>query len=267
MMSNKLLRDPRLRSVDWQDLTHLNPLEVFVELLISVPWLLASLYLAGTGLFPLALVCSFFFFLTGLRQVHSAYHYTLGLSRRGTEWVMFLLSVLMLGSMHAIQRNHLRHHKDPLGPEDVEGESARYSPLKSILVGPRFAFQLQVHGFRLANRGQRQWIVAEWAANLGVAALVFFVFDIPVFKYHLTAMLVGQCLSSFFAVWTVHHDLDPDLALARTLRQPVLNRITYNMFFHVEHHLYPQVPTSRLPELARRLDEEMPELREQKVLS
>ena len=265
-MSNKLLRDHRLRSVEWRDLTYLNRFDVMTELLISLPWLVASLYLAQIDLLPIALVCSFFFFLTGLRQVHSAYHYSLGLSRWATEWVMFFLSVLMLGSMHAIQRNHLQHHKDPLGPEDVEGESAQYSLLKSILAGPRFVLRLQVNGFRLANQSQRRWIVSEWIANLVVAILVFFVIEINALKYHLLAMLIGQNLSSFFAVWTVHHDLDPDVVLARTLRRPLLNRITYNMFYHVEHHLFPQLPTSRLPELADRLDQKLPEMREHKVL-
>jgi fatty acid desaturase len=52
--------------------------------------------------------------------VHNAYHYALGVSRAATEWVMLALSVLMLGSMHAVQVNHLRHHRYCLGEEDVE---------------------------------------------------------------------------------------------------------------------------------------------------
>jgi fatty acid desaturase len=30
------------------------------------------------------------------------------------------------------------------------------------------------------------------------------------------------------------------------------------MFFHLEHHLFPQVPTAHLPLLARRLDNACP---------
>jgi fatty acid desaturase len=33
------------------------------------------------------------------------------------------------------------------------------------------------------------------------------------------------------------------------------------MFFHLEHHLFPQVPTARLHILARRLDAAEPEAR------
>ncbi len=36
--------------------------------------------------------------------------------------------------------------------------------------------------------------------------------------------------------------------------------MTYSMFYHLEHHLVPAVPTIKLPELARRIDEALPEL-------
>ena len=32
------------------------------------------------------------------------------------------------------------------------------------------------------------------------------------------------------------------------------NLVSDDMFYHLEHHLFPAVPTSRLPELAARLD-------------
>jgi fatty acid desaturase len=47
---------------------------------------------------------------------------------------------------------------------------------------------------------------------------------------------------------------------ARTIRNPLKARLTDAMFYHVEHHLYPAVPTRRLPILARRLDRVAPDL-------
>jgi fatty acid desaturase len=73
-------------------------------------------------------------------------------------------------------------------------------------------------------------------------------------------MVVGQCFTSFFAVWTVHHDCENPGPFARTLRGVLKNVATYNMFFHVEHHLFPAVPTCHLPQLAERLDQAAPEL-------
>ena len=80
------------------------------------------------------------------------------------------------------------------------------------------------------------------------------------FRYHVCAMIAGQCLTSFFAVWTVHHDCEREGAFARTLRGVLKNVATYSMFFHVEHHLFPAVPTRHLPQLAERLDKAAPEL-------
>jgi fatty acid desaturase len=37
------------------------------------------------------------------------------------------------------------------------------------------------------------------------------------------------------------------------------------MFYHLEHHLFPAVPTSHLPELARRLDAVAPALNSKRV--
>jgi fatty acid desaturase len=72
--------------------------------------------------------------------------------------------------------------------------------------------------------------------------------------------------TAFFAVWTVHHGCERDRGpIARTIRGRVKALISYEMFFHVEHHLYPGVPTSRLPALARRLDAVAPELAARRV--
>jgi hypothetical protein len=45
----------------------------------SLPWLVASWIAAAHRLYPVALGCSFTFFLTGLRRAHNAHHYALGL--------------------------------------------------------------------------------------------------------------------------------------------------------------------------------------------
>jgi len=258
-MSQKTLRDTRVRSVEWKDLTHLSAGEIVKELLLSLPWLVASLWLAHAGWYLLALPASFLFFLVGLRQVHNAYHYALGLSRRGSDWVMFALSVLMLGSMHAVQINHLEHHLHCLDENDVEGASARMPAWKAVLLGPLFPIRLHVNAWKKARSASFYWIVAELVTTVGLA-LAACAIPVPWFRYHVLAMAAGQCLTSFFAVWTVHHDCNQPGPFARTLRGLLKNGVTYNMFFHVEHHLFPAVPTCHLPQLARRLDEAAPEL-------
>jgi fatty acid desaturase len=55
------------------------------------------------------------------------------------------------------------------------------------------------------------------------------------------------------------------LEIARTLRNRLKSAVAFDMFFHVEQHLFPRVPTCRLPELARRLDQVAPELGRKQV--
>lgn len=263
-MQPEIFRDSRIRSVQWRDLTRLSSIEILKELGLSLPWLAAALWLANARLYVLALPASFMFFLVGLRQVHNAYHYALGLSRRGSDWVMFALSALMLGSMHAVQINHLEHHQHCLGEDDVEGASARMPAWKAVLVGPLFPVRLHINALKKAKakktRGASfKWIVAELAVTAAILATAAFLPSVWL-RYHVAAMLAGQCLTSFFAVWTVHHDCETTGVFARTLRGALKNFATYNMFFHVEHHLFPAVPTCHLPQLAERLDQAAPEL-------
>jgi len=43
------------------------------------------------------------------------------------------------------------------------------------------------------------------------------------------------------------HDCDRTHFIARTLRKKVENYLSFAMFYHVEHHIFPQVPTCHLP--------------------
>jgi fatty acid desaturase len=251
--------DDRLRGVEWRDLLPLSRGEVVYETLITTPWLAGSLigwYLAETthlAFAAVALVSAFFFFLTGLRQVHNAYHRALGLGRRATDLTMLALSVAMMSAMHAVQTTHLNHHRHCLDEADVEGDAAQRSWWQALICGPVFALRLHRSGWALARPRTRGWIVAEavaMAITITAAALI----DWTPLRAHVATMIAGQCYTAFFAVWTVHHDCQPLGHIARTQRGWLKNVVSYDMFHHVEHHLFPAVPTCHLPELSRRLD-------------
>ncbi|MFQ5844462.1 MAG: fatty acid desaturase [Planctomycetota bacterium] len=264
-MSVKVFDDERIRSVRWHDLAGLRPWETVKELVLPLPWLAASLLLAHRGLYAPALACSFLFYLAGLRQVHDAYHQNLGISRRAGNALMFALSVLMLGSMHVVRHNHLHHHRHCLDDEDVEGASARMSGWRALLLGPVFPVRQHAHALRAAKPRQRHWMAAELAANAAWIGFVFAVLRAPALCYHVVAMAAGQAFSAFFCVWTVHHGCDSSHRIARTLRSRLKSFLSMGMFFHLEHHLFPKVPTCRLPILAERLDRAAPELQEMQV--
>ncbi len=259
--SSDIFHDSRLRDVGWRDLVPVTPFEILREPLLPAAWLAVSLLTAAYGHQIIALGFSFVFFLTGLRLIHNAFHSALGLSRRATEVVLWTMSLVMLGSMHAVQFNHLRHHRLALGEGDVEGRHADMPAWRALLFGPAFPILLHVTALREGNRKLRATVLGELLLSAVWIVLVFRGFDSGVFRYHVSAMALGQCLTAFFAVWTVHHHCDRTHYIARTLRNKFKNGITFNMFLHIEHHLYPRVPTCHLPELSRRIDRAAPELK------
>jgi fatty acid desaturase len=253
--------------VKWRDLVELKPREKVWELSLSTPWLCLSLWFYHHGWWWAGAPASFYFFLTGLRQSHNAQHYALGLSRRLQDAVLFILSVAMLASMHAVQVTHLHHHRHCLEAEDVEGDNARSPWWRTLLTGPLFPFRLHRAAWRLAAPDKRRWILAELATIVIWIFVVVIVLPFPALQWHVAAMLLGECLTGFFAVWTVHHDCDPAVDIGRTQRRRWLNALTYHMFLHLEHHLFPAVPTAHLPQLSERIDQAAPEFMTKQVLT
>lgn len=262
----QVLRSGRLAGVEWRDLVALTPAETTRELTLCLPWLALSLALAAGHWWPLALAASFMMFLTGLRQVHNGHHRALGIGRRANDWFLFAMSMVMLGAMRAVKFNHLRHHKLCMTEGDVEARSARMSGGQAIAFGPLFPLLLHRTALKLGDAATRRWVSAELAANAAWIAAVFSWFDLAMLRYHVAVMAVAQCLTAFFAVWTVHHDTAGAPFPARTQRGRLKNLVSYAMFLHVEHHLFPQVPTCHLPALARRLDAAAPELTKAMVI-
>lgn len=144
--------------------------------------------------------------------------------------------------------------------EDLEAASAHLPAYKAILFGPVFPVLLHHAALTMGSARVRRWTQLELLLCVVSVTCVLIFLSGSFLAYHVAVMLIGQCLTAFFAVWTVHHDCDRSHFIARTVRGRIKALSTYNMFFHMEHHLFPGVPTRNLPVLAGRLDELAPEL-------
>lgn len=248
-----------VKKVQWKDLRALSVREMLIENNLTIPWFVISLTLAYYGYYLFALPFSAFFFLTALRQVHNGFHNSLGTNKFLTWLSLFLNSILMVVSIHAVKFNHIRHHKYCLTEDDYEGKSAGMTWYGAILYGPVHIFLIHKVTYQLGNKNYRRKMLLELAA---IALFVFlaFYFNIHFLIYHIIVMVIGEFLMAFFAVWTVHHHTEDSPEFARTQRAGWKNKITFSMFYHLEHHLFPAVPTIKLPELAKRIDEALPEL-------
>jgi fatty acid desaturase len=255
----------RIADLKWQDLVSLRRTEVALNLSLSAPWLAGSLWAAQQGLYWLAAPCSAVFFLTALRQAHDAYHASIGVPRRWLDTLLVTLTLMMLCSTHAIRHTHLVHHQDPLGDGDAEGGWARLPAWKALALGILFSIRTHAEALRTGSPRTRRWVHAELAliAAVWLAAMAS---DITWLRYHVVAMIASNALVGFFAVWSVHHGCNEKGVFARTERRAWTNRLTVNLLYHVEHHLFPAVPCNHLPELARRLDLVAPEWTVKRVL-
>ncbi|WP_205007900.1 fatty acid desaturase [Sphingosinithalassobacter portus] len=244
-----------MRKLPWRDLTPMTQREGLIECLHPLPWLGASWVAASYGWWLVALPASFLFFLTALRLNHEAVHGNLGFSPRGHRRVLHGLSLLMLGSNHSVAYNHLKHHSRIGTPEDIEGKCGRMSALRVLAYGPAFPIETHANAWRHGGSAVRRRMAVD--AGLNVAMVAVAVASGAAFLlYHLAAMLVAQCLTGFFAVWITHHDVEDSGLDARTQRSALINCLSYNMFLHLEHHLFPAVPVKRLGMLAARIDAE-----------
>lgn len=239
------------KGIVWTDLTTLRGWETAREILHPLPWLMVSLTLYASPLWPLGFIASFMMFLCALRLNHEAIHGNLGLPRRWDFVIMHALSGLMLGSNTADAFCHMQHHKHSGGPEDHEGKCSHMRWYQALLYGPRFPIDLNRATWQHGGPIWRERMLRDGAVVVGVVGTGALV-NHPALCLHLSAMATAQCLTAFFAVWITHQGTSAGLA-GRSQRG-VLARLAYLMFYHREHHLFPRVPVSRLPRLAARLD-------------
>lgn len=252
----------RLREVEWRDLVPMRAIDGIVECLHPAPWLLGSWAFAALALWPAALPCSFMFFLTALRLNHEAIHGNLGLGGRGHRLVLHGLSALMLGSNSAVAFNHLQHHAHLGTAKDIEGKAGRMSGWRVLGYGPLFPVEMHLAAWRRGGPAIRRRMRRDLALNLAVIGATVTT-GAAVLVYHVLLMAFAQCLTAYFAVWITHRHCDGEALVARTQRARLINLATYNMFLHLEHHLFPAVPVRRLARLATRIDVAAPHLRAQ----
>ncbi|WP_313914986.1 fatty acid desaturase [Tahibacter sp.] len=237
--------------VPWQDLTRLAPHEILAEIVLPLPWLLLAWSLAAQGWSALALLAMAPFFTTALRLTHDTFHRNLGLERRAGDLLLFALSLLLGGALHAIEYTHLRHHRDSLGADDIEGRMARYGFWAALVRSPLYPLLIHVETLRRGSTRQRRWVRRELVAVALVQALIWSSGDTALQTLSL-ALLLANALVPMIGIWSVHRDCDS--GHARSSRRGWLLRLSFNMLYHDEHHAYPGVPARRLPQLVQRID-------------
>jgi beta-carotene hydroxylase len=216
--------------------------------------LLAFAVVAWLGWWWLAPVIVFGIFVAVVTVTHDVVHQAIGLPAWATDLALFAMGLVLLESGHAYRATHGQHHRLFPHPDDPEGYPANLSMIGAICYGPVFLARLWWWACR---RGRdRGWLLAEAAAP--AAALTGGVLawpSTPGLAVYAVLAVAGSWVYPLLTVYLPHHGYgQTPLTQTRTLRGRIIPAIFLELTYHLEHHLYPQVPSHHLPELARRLD-------------
>jgi beta-carotene hydroxylase len=222
------------------------------------PWLGVAVFaaVAWLGWWWLTPVVMFGIFVAVVTVTHDVVHRTLGLTEDETDRWLFLLGLVLLESGHAYRITHRQHHRLFPSPDDPEGYPAELTFAGAVFYGPVFLVRLWIWSFQRSRIRDRLWLVAEACVPVAAIAGGVLLWDVtPGLLVYAVMAIVGSWVYPLLTVYLPHHDYGPTpLEQTRTLRGRVIPAVFLELTYHLEHHLYPQVPSHHLPELARRLD-------------
>ncbi len=228
-------------------------------LTLVVPFALAALFFgaASRGLWiaavPLALALSY---LTYGSTSHDLVHRAFGLPPPINDLMLTLTELLALRSGAAYRLSHLQHHRRLGLDGDIEGAPAHHPVLRVLAEAPLYVPRLWLWAWREGKPRERRRIAVETAgaALLWAVALALG----PRFPTLLVYLVLVTVAAWGFPIAFVvlPHDVGAAREIDRTraFRGRIVPALLLQHLFHLEHHLYPMVPSHRWRELGRRLE-------------
>ncbi len=232
---------------------------------LSLSGLAGARWLLVVGILVSALALNAFVLL-----MHDGMHYTLFRNRRWNWFGSVLLGSTFFMSFTAYRVLHSRHHKflgDPRDPDDYQNYVRPRALLwllhfvrltvGSLLYLALIPFLALKHG----SERDRRRILSEYAFLLAVySALLRFVPAQTLFYAWFVPLLI---VGSFTAIrgFTQHgitEATDPLLASRTVLPNPIVGFFLLHENYHLEHHLFPEVPSYHLPRLHRLIWRRLP---------
>ncbi len=198
-------------------------------------------------------------------------HHQLLFRRPAVNWAAnILLCVPLLHSPSAYRVLHELHHRYLGGPGDPD-EYRNYTSdarLRWALQWVRLTIGTLVYmplipivAWRRASREDRRYVAGEYAGMSAAWVLAFTLVPLPVLLqvWLIPGVLVGY-ISAVRAV--AQHALtdgrDPLLASRSVRSNPIVSFCLLNENYHLEHHLFPEVPSYNLPRLHALLRSRLP---------
>ena len=225
-----------------------------VTITLALVWRHASF--AAWFLVPLSILHLYFYGI-----IHELTHNNIFARVKPNIWIGQILCPLNLVFFHTFKTIHLQHHRfvqipevDPVCTRKKDGTS--FNPLWYLVIWPYHAVCWYVR--HIAQHRNRRRLLTNYlvftagiyslfALGLvcGVLSTMLFFWALPV--YIGTVFLIGiRNLIEHYGCETTRY------RTSRTLTNRLLNKLTFNSFFHLEHHLMPTASVAQLRELHER---------------
>jgi fatty acid desaturase/membrane-associated phospholipid phosphatase len=214
-------------------------------------WFLVAIGIAATSLALNAFVL----------LMHDGMHDTLFRSRRWNRIGSVLLGSTFLMSFSAYRVLHSRHHKflgDPRDPDDYH-HYVRHPALVwsmhfvRLTIGSLlYLMAIPVLALKFGTDVQRRRILAEYAIMFAAYILLlrFVPESILLVAWFVPLLIVGSLTAiRGFTQHGITDATDPYIASRTILPHPVVGFLLLHENYHLEHHLFPEVPSYHLPRL------------------
>ncbi len=202
--------------------------------------------------------------------LHEGMHLTLLPSAIANRWASVALGATFLMSFTAYKIMHIRHHDflgDPRDPDDYHNYTdsqvlvwmMHYSRL---LIGSfLYIFLIPFFAFRYGTRQDRIDIVIEYAllGFLYSALWQLVPHDVLFWHWFIPLVIVGYMVNiRGFTQHGITDAHDPYLASRSIYPNRVVSFLLLNENLHLEHHLFPEIPSYNLPKLNRLIGDRLP---------
>jgi fatty acid desaturase/membrane-associated phospholipid phosphatase len=190
--------------------------------------------------------------------MHEGMHGTLLPNRRWNWIVSVWLGSVFLMSFTAYRVLHIRHHRylgDPRDPDDYHNYSRSRLVVWSLhfvrlAVGPLlYLVMIPVLALKYGSQMQRRLICCEYAILLLIYSALLQAFTLRALLLVWIAPLLLVGLFTAIRGFTQHgitDATDPYLASRTMLPHPLIAFFLLNENYHLEHHLFPEVPSYHL---------------------
>jgi fatty acid desaturase/membrane-associated phospholipid phosphatase len=195
--------------------------------------------------------------------MHDGMHDTLLRNRNCNRIVSLLIGSTFLMSFSAYRVLHTRHHKflgDPRDPDDYKNYTQHRSLvwflhfLRLSVGSLLYLMLIPILALKFGTGEERRRVLVEYAFLAAVYGLLlrFVPLSLLAVVWFLPLLMVGTMTAiRGFTQHGITDAADPYIASRTILPNPIVGFFLLHENYHLEHHLFPEVPSYHLPRLHR----------------